>query len=149
MQVNYTPDVGLTLAATEIKSFGIAALTAGTDLLETVIGAIGPANGIAIGKATITPTLAAGALTASDTLFVTITINKRTAAGSPVVIASVTTKTTGSGGSGNWVAWTPVNIPVVAGATVAAGDIITIAITHASTGTAVPVSVLEIFSAVN
>lgn len=149
MQGNYTPDVANALAATEIKSFSVAALTAGTDLAETVLGAIGPSAGLQIGKVTITPTLAGGALTASDTLFVTFTLNKRTAAGSPVVIASGTTKTSGSGGTGSWVAWTPVSIPVVAGAAVAPGDVITLAITHASSGTAVPVSVLELFTSVN
>lgn len=144
MQVNYTPDVGNTLAATEIKSFGFAGGTAGaaSDIAESVVGLIGATTGIALSKVTITPN---STLTASDTLFVTFTIAKRTAAGSPVTVASMTTKTSGSGGSGNWAAWTPVSVPIVAGSTFAANDVITVTATHASTGTAVPQFALELF----
>lgn len=147
MNVNNPNDVGLAVAAQEFKSFIIAALGAAVDLAETPIGVCGPAAGVAVGAVIINP--GPGTLTASDTLFRTITVSKRTAGGSPVTIATGTTKTAASGGTGNWVAWTPVVIPTVAGATLAASDSVSVAITHASTGTAVPASVLEIFTGVN
>lgn len=148
MQSNYLPDVANSFAATEIKAFVIAGGTAGagSDISESVIGRIGDSAGFALAKVTITPS---AALTASDTLFVTFTVSKRTAGGSGVTVATATTKTSGSGGTGSWVAWTPVTIPLAANITLAAGDVLTITATHASTGTAVPQSILELFVAVN
>lgn len=144
MQVDYTPDVGNTLAATALQSWPIAALAAGTDLAETVIGLQGSTAGMNIASVQVVPS---ASLTASDTLFRTITVAKRTAGGSPTTIATATTKTSGSGGTGNWTAFVPVVIPLSTGAFIAAGDVVTLTIAHASTGTAVPASQLEIFVA--
>ena len=116
---------------------------------ETSLGAIGVTSGLQIGKVTVTPQVVGSTLTASATVFTTITVSKRTAGGAPVTIAQATTNLTANGGTGNWVAWVPVNIPVIAGAAVADGDVITVLTTHASNGTQIPASLLEIFPAVN
>jgi hypothetical protein len=150
MNVNSVSDVGNSVVSTEIKAFNFAGGGAGaaSDIAESVLGLIGPAVGFSLSKVTITPN---AALTASDTLFVTYTIAKRTAAtpGTPVTIATATTKTSGSGGTGNWTAWVPVTIPLVAGLSLAPGDVITVTATHASTGTATPQFALEVFTAAN
>lgn len=85
------------------------------------------------------------ALTASDTVYATLTVAQRNAAGTSVnaSFGVVTTKTSGSGGSGNWTAFVPVAL-TLAGSALAAGDILTIAIAKASTGTAVPAGSLQI-----
>lgn len=148
MNVNNQNEVGLTLAATEVKSVAVAAITAGSDSApaEMSMGALGAATGITIGSASyLTP----GTLTANDTNYVTITVYKRTAGGAGVAIAQATTKTSASGGTGNWVAFTPVTIQAIAGAFVSAGDAVTATIVHTAGGVAVPAGVLELFMSVN
>lgn len=84
----------------------------------------------------LTPT---GAATASDTLYATITLNKRDGAGgSSTTMATVTTKTSGSGGTGNWVAFTTIDVGTLTGAYCAAGTVFTITVAKASTGTQLP-----------
>jgi len=107
---------------------------AGTATAETPVGMVAPTAGGDVKSLYYVPN---NALTANDTTYATITVNKRTNGGAPVVIGSVTTQTTAGGGSGNWTAWVPVQIPIVAGSTVAALDVLTYAITKASTGVVV------------
>ena len=145
MQVNNLSDVGLTLAATAVQSWPIPS-GSNLNLAETAIGQQGAANAIAVGSVTIVPT---GTVTASDSTFWTITVAKRTAGGSPTTIASATTKTSGSGGTGNWAAFTPVKLTVVAGAFLAAGDVCTLTIAVTSTPGTFPASQLEVFTTVN
>lgn len=144
MQQNYPPDIALNLAMMGFKPTAVAALGATADA-ELPMGTVGPGpSGIAIGAVYINP--GAGTLTASDSVFRTIVVQKRTAGGSPVTLATATTKVTG--GTGNWAAWTPVAIPVVAGAFVSPGDSVSVAFTHASSGTAIPACVVELFPTV-
>lgn len=63
---------------------------------------------LTITKVTIVPL---GALTADDTDFRTVAINRRVAAGDAVVVASATTETTGTG---DWVALTPIELTLSA-----------------------------------
>lgn len=149
MQVNSLSDVGLTVAATGLQSWPIAALGTNTDLAEVAIGMQGLANAIAVGSVFIAPT---AALTSNDSSFYTITLSKRTAGGSPTTIASATTKTSGGGGTGNWTAFTPVALTVPAGAFVSARDVLTLSILHTGTpgaGGAIPASQLELFTSAN
>lgn len=146
MQQNYTPDVAKAVAAMAAQSWQKTAAdgAAATATAETVIGGQGPAAGFKLDSVQFFP---AAALTADDTNFATITVTKRTAGGSTVTIATATTKTSASGGTGNWTAWSPVTIPVSAGASVAAGDLVSVAITKSGTGVVVPQGQLEIFPA--
>lgn len=74
-------------------------------------------------------------VTASDTLFVTVTISVRDkTAANPLVIATLVTKITG--GSGNLAQGVPYSMPLtVANVVIAAGSTVTYAIAKASTGT--------------
>jgi len=110
-----------------------AAIASPGTLAETSIGLIGPGPyPISIGSVQIHPS---AALTANNSNYVTITVFKRPGGGAATAIASVTTQITGSG---NWVAWTPVNLNVVAGAFVSPGDSITVTIVATGTGVGVP-----------
>lgn len=83
------------------------------------------------------------ALTASDTLFATLTVAQRNAAGTSVNASFGTALTKVTAGTGNWTAFVAVPL-TLAGSALAAGDILTIAIAKASTGTIVPAGSLEI-----
>ena len=144
MQGNYTPDVGNQLAATALQSWPIAS-GSNLTLAETAIGMQGNNTGMQIGTVYIVPT---AAVTASDSTFWTITVGKRTAGGSRSTIATATTKTSASGGTGSWTAFVPVAIPVSAGAYLAPGDVVTLQIAVTSTPGTFPASQLEIFVAV-
>ena len=76
------------------------------------------------------------AVTASDTTYATVTVESYDSAGSThTSIGSLTTKTSGGGGSGNITAFKPVAVPVTAAnAIVPAGGCITVALAKASTG---------------
>lgn len=144
MQANYLSDVANTVAATELKSYSIATqISAPGTLAETVVGAFSGAGGAALDRVIITP---ASALAASDTVFVTVTIAKRTAGGAAVPVIVGTSKTVPGGGTGSWVAWTPVQMPANAGAAVAAGDILTVTIAGTGGGQNVPPCTIEIFT---
>ncbi len=80
------------------------------------------------------------ALTANDTNYKTVALNRRVAAGTATVVASVTTKITG--GTGDWVALTPITLTL---STTAAdlvlptlGDL-SLSLVHTASGVAVPV----------
>jgi hypothetical protein len=106
--------------------------SATTVTAETLIG-IAP-SGLPAGHIIkLNPT---AALTADNTNFATITFYKRTTGGSQSTIASVTTQTTGSGGTGNWSSYTPISISLTAA--VSPGDMVTYAITKANSGVVVP-----------
>jgi len=120
---------------------------AGTATAETPIGMLGPGNvPIAIGAVSIHPQ---SALTADNTNFATITVAKRTGGGAPVTIASCTTKLVGGGGTGNWTAFTPVAMTVVANAFISPQDTITVTITKSGTGVVVPALYLAGYPTVN
>ncbi len=94
-----------------------------------------------VGDMWLTPN---AALTSSDTVYATITISLYRAASLIGVVGTITTKTTGGGGTGDWVALT--QIPFVAGPQLVmqAGDNLVVAIAKASTGTAVPICSMQI-----
>lgn len=89
------------------------------------------------------------ALTASDTVYATITVDRRNADGTnPVQVAQVLTKVTG--GSGNWTQWVAVALTLTgANVGLAAGQILTVSIAKASTGTIVPAGQLVIDYTIN
>lgn len=82
------------------------------------------------------------ALVADNANYATLIVWKRNAAGgAQVKVAEVTTQI--AGGSGNWVQFAPVNVPIVAGAVVA-DDGILFQITKTGTGVVVPAGTLAI-----
>jgi hypothetical protein len=79
------------------------------------------------------------ALTADDTNFDTITVSTRTSSGgSKTTLGSITTKTAGSGGTGNWTAFVDVTIPITGSAVLAAGMEITCEASLGGAGVALP-----------
>jgi hypothetical protein len=85
------------------------------------------------------------ALTAHDTDYKTVALNRRVAAGAATVIASVTTKITG--GTGNWVALTPFSLTLSSTAAdlvvPTLGDL-SLHLVHSGSGVAVPVCAVTI-----
>jgi hypothetical protein len=94
-------------------------------------------------------------MVASDTVYATLQVGWRNPGGSLNVIANATTALTVGNFTGNWTAWTPVIIPLYNGTNlteiddpsldIPAGAMLTVSIAKASTGTAVPAGVLEVF----
>lgn len=144
--INYPPDHGNLLASVGVACWNKTADdgAAATTTAETVIGQQGPNVGFTVGSVTFSPH---AALTSNDTSYATITVSKRTAGGAATTIAVATTKTTGGGGTGDWAAWTPVTIPVSAGALVSAKDVLTVTIGKSGSGVVVPQGALEVFAA--
>lgn len=107
---------------------------ASTTTAETVVGC-----SVQQGKLVRAYYVPAASLTASDTNYATITISRYTAAGgSKTTIASVTTMTTASGGSGNWTAFVPVPIPLASDAALQAPATITYEVAKAGSGVQLP-----------
>lgn len=106
---------------------------AGTTTSETIMGRC--AAGLPIGHTLYLSPQAA--LTADNTNNATITISKRTAGASKTTVATLTTNVA----SGNWVAFTPIAIPLTVA--VAAGDTLQYEIAKAASGVVVPAFVLE------
>ena len=127
--VNDVADHVLELAAMfDYPAPGVAADTA---LAETCIGVVGPGpRQIAIGTVSLHPN---AALAANNAAYATISVFKRTAGGAAVLLASITTQVAAPG-SNSWVAFTPFNLVVVAGAFVSPGDAITYSITQTGAG---------------
>lgn len=77
-------------------------------------------------------------LTADNTNYATITIQKRPATDytTPATVATLVTNVAG----GSWVAFTPKSLGTLTNATLAAGDVLTITIAKAGTGVSVPIS---------
>lgn len=101
-----------------------------TTLAETVIAAVS-----GTGKITaldITPT---GAVTASDTVYATITIKARDGiGGTAATVATLVTNVAG----GSWTAFTKKSMGAITNGTLAAGYLLTMTIAKASTGTTLP-----------
>lgn len=137
--MNLLNDFEVAMLAAEIGIFeypNAAGFGAG-NLSETAIGILGPGpQAVAIGTVLLHPS---AAVTASNSAYTTISINKRTAGGAGVLIASVSTQLSGTGvGSGNWVAWTTVPFTVVSGAYLSPGDVITFTAVGTGGGVTVP-----------
>lgn len=89
----------------------------------------------------------AGAVTAHDTNYATITISRYTAAGgSKTTIASCTTKTTGGGGTGNWTAFVPVEVTLASDVDLEAGACVTYEIAKAASGVQLPAGSLVLIT---
>ena len=83
------------------------------------------------------------AVTANDTNFGTVICNK----GASTIIASKSTKTTAGGGSGDWVAGTPVPLALsatLANRELAAGDVLSFQITKDGSGVQIPASAMVV-----
>lgn len=111
--------------------------SAGAATAETVLF-VAPFNGY-LDKVQLVPD---AALTADDTNYATISVHKRAAADytTKVDVAEVTTETDGTG---DFVAWTPVDFGLTP-VSFAEGDILTFEIAKAGTGVVVPDSVLSL-----
>lgn len=85
------------------------------------------------------------ALTAHDTNYKTVSLFRRLAAAAAVSVAAVTTKITG--GTGDWVALTPIAVTLSATAAntiVAPGEDLSLSLVHAASGVAVPVLAITV-----
>jgi len=138
--VNYGFEMGMITVETPIFGYPNQAQIANGSLptAEIPIGIIGPGTvSIPLGAVQIHPQVA---LTADNTNFLTVTVNKRTAAapGTPVALAIATSTISGANSTGNWVAFTTFSMTLVAGAFVSPGDQITVITTKGGTGPAVP-----------
>ena len=139
--MNVLNDFEVAMLAAEIGIFEwplAAAVVAGSQPIgETAIGILGPGpQQVAIGAILIHPS---AAVTASDTNYFTITVNKRTAGGAAVPIANASSSlTAGSGPTGNWSAWTTVAMTVVAGAFISPQDVVTVVTTKTGTPQTIP-----------
>jgi hypothetical protein len=121
--------------ATFVGNSGAGALTDAQ--AETAIFRI--PNNATITSIKIVPT---GAVSANDTNYATITIARRDGAGgSPATISAPTTKITG--GTGNWVAFTTIDL-TLANTYCAAGTVITYAIAKAAAGISLPSFVISV-----
>jgi hypothetical protein len=109
--------------------------TASTATSETLIGTVH--SGLPVGH--IIKINPAAALTADNTNYATITVQKRTNGGAAVTIASANTKITG--GTGNWTAFAPISVSLTAAAS--PGDTITYSISKSGTGVVVPALTLD------
>ncbi len=87
----------------------------------------------------------AAALTASDTNYATIVVSRRDAGGgNKVTVASKTSQTSGSGGTGNWTAFGTVSLGSLSNTTVGEGKKLTIEVTKTGLGVALPVLIVQI-----
>jgi hypothetical protein len=97
---------------------------------------------ITITGVTIEP---AATLTASDTNYATITASRRDAAGANrITVASRTTQTAGSGGTGSWTLFGTVSLGTLSNTSIAEGEKVTIEITKTGLGVGVPVMMLQV-----
>jgi hypothetical protein len=102
---------------------------------------VAPEN-VTIAGVTIEP---AATLAASDTNHATITVSRRDAAGANgVTVASATTQTAGSGGTGSWTVFGTVSLGTLSNTSLAEGEKLTIEITKTGLGVVVPVMMLQI-----
>lgn len=128
-----------TLKASDAGAVLQADGAAGTATAEKPIGvAVG-----ALPVGSVVTLVPAAALTANDTNFADVLVQKRTAGGAATTVADFQTKITG--GTGNWTAWSPVTVATTVA--VAAGDALTWSITKTAGGVVVPAFALNIFGA--
>ncbi|MGH2640968.1 MAG: hypothetical protein ACRDGO_04625 [Actinomycetota bacterium] len=87
----------------------------------------------------------AAALTASDTNYATITVSRRDATGgNRVTVASRSTQTAGSGGTGSWTLFGTVSMGTLSNTSVAEGEKLTIEVTKTGLGVSLPVMVVQV-----
>lgn len=83
----------------------------------------------------------AAGLTSNDTNYASIIFTRYNSSGvSQATMLTATTKTSGSGGTGDWTQNRPLSLGTVSSGTGSAGDYITIQITKAGTGVITPIS---------
>ena len=129
-------------------TYPLVAATAGTPMTEAIVGApflnTQPVGGTSVaagayrvvGVRVSSPSL----VSANDTNYATFLVSSRTAAGaSKTTVASQGTLTSGSGGTGDLVAFGNVNIALTAGnSVIPAGGSLTVEITKTGAGVAIP-----------
>lgn len=109
---------------------------ASTTTAETAIAYLKSAQTVA--RIMVVPT---GAVTASDTVYATITVAKRDGAGgAATTIATLITNVA----TGSWVAFTPKTFGAITAGDIAAGSVLTYTVAKASTGTQLPAFKLQI-----
>jgi hypothetical protein len=87
----------------------------------------------------------AAAVTASDANFARFTIARRDAAGgSKVTVGTLTTQTSGGGGSGSWAAFSTISMGSLANMSLASGQKLTIEITKSGLGVTLPVLAVQV-----
>ena len=92
----------------------------------------------------------AAALTASDSNYATIVVAHRDpAGGNRVSVASRSTQTLGSGGTGNWAAFSTVALGSLSNASLTEGQKLTVEITKTGLGVSLPILVVQIEYTVN
>jgi hypothetical protein len=90
------------------------------------------------------------ALTASDTAYATIVVSRRDATGGgKVTVASRATQTSGSGGTGNWTAFSTVSLGSLSNTTLTEGQKLTIEVTKTGLGVVLPILIVQIEYTVN
>lgn len=143
--VNNAFEMGVIAVETDLFQWPATAAIPTTGLAETPVGLFGPGpQSIAIGSCYYHTQ---GSLVASNSNYETLTVAKRTNGGSPTTIASATTKLSANGGTGNWTAFSNVNIPLAAAVEyVNPGDSITFSVTESGSGVSIPVGMLACFT---
>jgi len=92
----------------------------------------------------------AATLTASDTNYATVVVARRDAAGgNRVTVASKSTQSVGSGGTGNWSAFGTLSLGSLSNTALTAGQKLTVEITKTGIGVSVPVLIVQIEYTVN
>ena len=87
----------------------------------------------------------AAAVAASDTNYATITVSRRDATGgNRVTVASRTTQTAGSGGTGSWTLFSTVSLGTPSNTSISEGRKLTVEVTKTGLGVSLPVLVLQI-----
>jgi len=150
-----------------IAMYQLAVLAAGVELEGIVFGATGtmygdpfgspptfeqceyllqPGSGAGASYSSPVVIVPSAALIANDTNYATIVVQKSTNGGTPVTIAGLTTKTSGSGGSGDWVQYGQLQIPLQSGATLVSGDVLMLSVGQVGAGVSVPPSVVLVYA---
>lgn len=134
-------------------AFAVAGLTEGVQWFKEAADSLGPTatservvftapEDLTITDAFIEP---AATLTASDTNYATVVLARRDAnGGNKVTVASESTQTVGSGGSGSWSAFGPVSLGSLSNTSLTAGQKVTVEITKTGLGVALPVLILQL-----
>jgi hypothetical protein len=87
----------------------------------------------------------AAGLTASDTDFATILVSRRDATGSnEVTVVSATTRTAGSGGTGDWDPFGAISLGSLSNTSLTEGQKLTIELTKSGLGVVVPVLAVQV-----
>jgi hypothetical protein len=87
----------------------------------------------------------AAALTANDTNYGTIVVSRRDATGgNRATVVSETTQTSGSGGTGSWIAFSTVSLGSLSNTSLTEGQKVTIEVTKTGLGVALPVLTVQV-----